>query len=141
MKLKEILAITGKPGLYRLVSRGNRMLIVESLDEAKKRMPAYASNQVLGLGDISVYVNDGSDIPLGQVFQNVSDKYEGKPVELDYKQASSDEMKEWMLGVLPNYDTDRVRVGDMKKMLQWYNILIKNGVDEFVEKKEEETEK
>ncbi len=136
--LKEILAITGKPGLYRLVSRGNRMLIVESLDEAKKRMPAYVTNQVVGLGDISVYTNDGNDIPLGQVFQNISEKYEGKLVDLDFKKASSDEMKDWMLSVLPNYDTDRVRVGDMKKMLQWYNILIQNGVSEFVDAKEEE---
>lgn len=136
--LKKILAITGKPGLYRLVSRGNRMLIVETLDEAKKRMPAYVNDQVVGLGDISVYVNDGSDIPLGQVFQNISEKYEGKPVDKDYRKASSDEMKTWMSEVLPNYDTDRVRVGDMKKMLQWYNILIQNGITEFLEKKDEE---
>lgn len=140
MKLKEILAITGKPGLYRLVSRGNRMLIVESLDEAKKRMPAYMTNQVVGLGDISVYVNDGTDIPLGQVFQNISDKYEGKVVDLDFKKASSDEMKDWMYNVLPDYDTDRVRVGDMKKMLQWYNILVQNDFKQFVDSEEEKTE-
>lgn len=137
--IREILAITGKPGLYKLVSRGNKALIVETLDEQKKRMPAYVTNQIVGLGDISVYTDDGKDIPLAQVFENVAKEFSQKTVELDYKKASSEEMKEWMQKVLPNYDTDRVRVGDMRKMLQWYNILINNGFTKFV-KDEEPTE-
>lgn len=137
--IREILAITGKPGLYKLVSRGNKALIVETLDEQKKRMPAYVTNQIVGLGDISVYTDDGKDIPLAQVFENAAKEFSQKAVELDYKKASSEEMKEWMQKVLPNYDTDRVRVGDMRKMLQWYNILINNGFTKFV-KDEEPTE-
>ncbi len=138
--IKEILAVTGKPGLYKLVSRGNKMLIVETLDAQKKKMPVYVTNQVVGLGDISVYTDDGKDIPLAQVFDNIGKAFELKPVDMDYKKASPEDIKDWMLKVLPNYDTDRVRVGDMRKMLQWYNILINNGITEFLDKQEEKEE-
>lgn len=132
--IKEILAVTGKPGLYKLVSRGNKMLIVETLDAQKKKMPVYVTNQVVGLGDISVYTDDGKDIPLAQVFDNIGKAFELKPVDVDYKKATPEDIKDWMLKVLPNYDTDRVRVGDMRKMLQWYNILVNNGITEFLDK-------
>ena len=140
MLIKEILAITGKPGLYRLVSRGNKAFIVETLDQQKKRMPVFMTNQVVGLGDISVYTDDEKDIPLAQVFENAAKEFSAQTVDIDYKTATPDAMKAWMLQVLPNYDTDRVRVGDMRKMLQWYNILIQNGYTKFVED-EAETEK
>lgn len=133
--IKEILAVTGKPGLYKLVSRGNKMLIVETLDAQKKKMPVYVTNQVVGLGDISVYTDDGKDIPLAQVFDNIGKAFELKPVDVDYKKATPEDIKDWMLKVLPNYDTDRVRVGDMRKMLQWYNILVNNGITEFLDEK------
>lgn len=136
--IKEILAVTGKPGLYKLVSRGNKMLIVETLDAQKKKMPVYVTNQVVGLGDISVYTDDGKDIPLAQVFDNIGKAFELKPVDVDYKKATPEDVKDWMLKVLPNYDTDRVRVGDMRKMLQWYNILVNNGITEFLDKEEGE---
>ncbi|MDO4822958.1 MAG: DUF5606 domain-containing protein, partial [Bacteroidales bacterium] len=136
--IKEILAVTGKPGLYKLVSRGNKMLIVETLDAQKKKMPVYVTNQVVGLGDISVYTDDGKDIPLAQVFDNIGKAFELKPVDVDYKKATPEDIKDWMLKVLPNYDTDRVRVGDMRKMLQWYNILVNNGITEFLDKEEGE---
>ena len=132
--IKEILAVTGKPGLYKLVSRGNKMLIVETLDAQKKKMPVYVTNQVVGLGDISVYTDDGKDIPLAQVFDNIGKAFELKPVDVDYKKATPEDIKDWMLKVLLNYDTDRVRVGDMRKMLQWYNILVNNGITEFLDK-------
>ena len=132
--IKEILAVTGKPGLYKLVSRGNKMFIVETLDAQKKKMPVYVTNQVVGLGDISVYTDDGKDIPLAQVFDNIGKAFELKPVDVDYKKATPEDIKDWMLKVLPNYDTDRVRVGDMRKMLQWYNILVNNGITEFLDK-------
>ena len=133
--IKEILAVTGKPGLYKLVSRGNKMLIVETLDAQKKKMPVYVTNQVVGLGDISVYTDDGKDIPLAQGFDNIGKAFELKPVDVDYKKATPEDIKDWMLKVLPNYDTDRVRVGDMRKMLQWYNILVNNGITEFLDEK------
>ncbi|MCQ2075530.1 MAG: DUF5606 domain-containing protein [Bacteroidaceae bacterium] len=139
--IREILAVTGKPGLFKLVSRGNKMLIAETLDSQKKRVPIYVTNQVVGLGDISVYTNDGNDIPLAQVFENIGSEYSLQVVDIDYKKASSEEMKSWMSRILPNYDTDRVHIGDMRKMLQWYNILINNGITQFQKKEDQQENK
>lgn len=140
--IKEIIAITGKPGLYKLVSHSSKMLIVEALDGSKKRMPIYAANQVAGLGDISVYINDGTDIPLAEVFESIKAVAgEGKKVDgIDYKKASANEIIDWFKSVLPNYDTDRVHISDMRKIMQWYNILVQNGIVEYSEKKEKTEE-
>ena len=131
--MKKILAIAGKPGLYQFVSRGNRMLIVESIDEAKKRMPAYATEQVVALSDISIYTNDDKEVPLASVLKAVKEKYEGKPVDLSPKKASQADIVSFFESVLPNYDTDRVHVSDMRKLLSWYNILVAAGLDNFDE--------
>ena len=85
--LETILAISGKPGLYRLVSRGNRSLIVETLDSNHRRIPTFANDKVISLADIAMYT-DEEEVPLRQVLKNIQDKYEGKKVELDYKKAS-----------------------------------------------------
>ena len=138
--IKEVLAISGKPGLYRLVSRGKNMLIVESLDETKKRMPAYASDRVVAVAEISIYTDDGEDTPLISVFDSIKKLYEGKKVDINHKKADNDEVIAFFAKVLPNYDTDRVRVSDMRKVIAWYNILVKAGVTDF-ELKEEKEEK
>lgn len=138
--IKEVLAISGKPGLYRLVSRGKNMLIVESLDETKKRMPAYASDRVVAVAEISIYTDDGEDTPLISVFDSIKKLYEGKEVDINHKKADNDEVIAFFAKVLPNYDTDRVRVSDMRKVIAWYNILVKAGVTDF-ELKEEKEEK
>jgi hypothetical protein len=135
--LNKILAIAGKPGLFQFVSRGNRMLIVETIDDAKKRMPAYATDQVVALSDISIYTNDGEEVSLASVLRSAKVKYEGKKVELSPKKASQAEIVEFFENVIPNYDTDRVHVSDMRKLLSWYNILIGAGLDDFSEKDEE----
>ena len=114
------------------------MIIVESLDEAKKRMPAYASDRVVGLGDISIYTDDGNDTPLASVMESIKTVYEGKTVDLSWKKAENDDIVAFFSKVLPNYDTDRVRVSDMRKVLSWYNILIENGITEFAENKAED---
>lgn len=132
--LKEILAISGKPGLYKFLSRGNRMLIVETIDDAKKRMPAYATDQVVALSDISIYTNDGAEVSLASVLRSAKEKYEGKAVDLSPKKSSNEDIIAFFQNILPNYDTDRVRVSDMRKLLSWYNILINNGLDDFAEK-------
>lgn len=137
--LRSILAISGKPGLYKLVSRGNRCLIVETLDSTKKRMPAQANEKVISLYDISMYT-DEEDIPLPEVLEAVKTKYEGKTVELDYKKASKEDLFDFFSEVVPNFDRDRVHASDIKKLIQWYNLLIENGEDEFVEKEEKEAE-
>lgn len=137
--LKTILAISGKPGLYKLVSRGNKMLIVETVDAAKKRMPAYAADKVVSLADISIYTNDDSEVSLASVFDSIKKVYEGKTVDLSPKKADQEDVIAFFAKVLPNYDTDRVRVSDMRKVLAWYNLLIENGIDEFVAPEAEDT--
>lgn len=134
--LKTILAISGKPGLYKLISQGKNMLIVEALSADKKRSPIYASDKVISLGDIAMYT-DADEIPLSEVLESVKTKEGGNVTSLDCKKASAEELGEFMAAVLPNYDRDRVHLSDIKKLIQWYNLLVSNGVTEFVEKKED----
>ena len=135
-KLNEVLAITGKPGLYKLVSRGKNMLIVESLVDGK-RMPTYARDKIVALSDVSMFT-DADDIALSEVLTSAGKKEELKPVALDAKKASNDEVQAWFDVVLPNWDRDRVYPSDIRKLIQWYNILINAGITDFaVEEKEE----
>ena len=133
--LKKILAVSGKPGLYKLVSRGNRCLIVESVDAAKKRMPIMGTDKVISLNDIAMYT-DADDVPLPQILESLKNLQEGKVVEMDYKNASKDELFDLFAKVLPEFDRDRVHASDVKKLIQWYNLLIVNGINEFVEPEE-----
>jgi hypothetical protein len=137
--LETILAISGKPGLYKLVSRGNRSLIVESLDAQKKRMPVFGTDKVISLADIAMYT-DEEEVPLRRVLKNILEKEGGKKTSLDYKKASKDELSAFMAEALPNYDRDRVYPADMKKLAQWYNILVENGITDFEEPATEEKE-
>lgn len=125
-----ILAISGKPGLYRLVSRGNGTLIVETLDAAKKRIPAFARDRVTSLSDIAMYT-DEDDVPLWQVLKNLGEKEESKTSQLNYKKASSSELREYFAEVLPTFDRERVHDSDIKKLIQWYNILVNAGITDF----------
>lgn len=128
--LETILAISGKPGLYRLVNRGNRSLIVETLDAQKKRMPAFATDKIISLADIAMYT-DEEEVPLRQVLKNIYDLEGGKVASLDYRKATKEELADFMAKALPNYDRDHVYPSDMKKLVQWYNILIENGITDF----------
>lgn len=137
--LETILAISGKPGLYRLVNRGNRSLIVETLDAQKKRMPAFGTDKIISLADIAMYT-DEEEVPLRQVLKNIYDMEGGKTTSLDYRKATNQELTDFMAKALPNYDRDHVYTSDMKKLIQWYNILVENGITDFEEKQPEETE-
>lgn len=136
--LKTILAISGKPGLYKLISQAKNMLIVESVSPDKKRMPIYASDKVISLGDIAMYTDD-DEVPLANVLEAVKQKENGAVAALDYKKASAEELHAFMAEVLPEYDRDRVHTSDIKKLIQWYNLLIANGETEFVEPAAEES--
>ena len=136
--LKTILAISGKPGLYKLISQAKNMLIVESVSPDKKRMPIYASDKVISLGDIAMYT-DEDEVPLANVLEAVKQKENGAVAALDYKKASAEELHAFMAEVLPEYDRDRVHTSDIKKLIQWYNLLIANGETEFVEPAAEES--
>ena len=113
-----------------MVSRGNNSLIVETLDAQKKRMPIFGADKVISLADIAMYT-DEEEVPLRRVFKNILEKEGGKKTSLDYKKASKDELAAFMAEALPNYDRDRVYPADMKKLAQWYNILVENGVTDF----------
>ncbi len=137
--LKKILAISGKPGLYRLVSRGNRNLIVESLDSAHKRQPAFGTDRIISLADIAMYT-DEEEVPLRQVLNSIKQKEQGKQVtSIDQKTASKDELFQFMGDVLPSFDRDRVHASDVRKLIQWYNLLIENDVTDFDEQDEQES--
>ena len=130
--LQTILSISGKPGLYKLVSRGNNNLIVEALDGTNKRQPVFATDRVTSLADIAMFT-DSEDVPLGEVLAKVRDKEEGKVSSLNWRKASVKELQAYFAEVLPTFDRDRVHNSDIKKLIQWYNILIQAGVTDFEE--------
>ena len=132
--LKEILSISGKPGLYKMISQGKNMIVVESLLDGK-RVPAYTKDKVVSLGDIAIYTNT-EEIPLGQVFENISKKENGSVCPIDPK-ADNNMLRKYMEEVLPDFDRDRVYPSDMRKMFAWYNILINNGITVFLSKEED----
>ncbi len=139
--LKEILSIAGKPGLYKLISQGRNSLIVESIAEDKKRMPIHGTDKVISLGDIAMYTEEGEE-PLATILRSVCAKYENKIVELDWRKASRNELETFFSEILPSFDRDRVHASDIKKLIQWYNLLISNGITSFetAPKAEEEVE-
>lgn len=130
--LQTILSIAGKPGLYKLVSRGKSNLIVESLDETHKRQPAFAADRVTSLADIAMFT-DSEDVPLGEILTKLRDKENGKVASLNWRKASARELQAYFGEVLPNFDRDRVHNSDIKKLLQWYEILVKAGETNFEE--------
>lgn len=130
--LETILAISGKPGLFKLVSRGNRSLIVETLDAQKKRFPAFGADKVISLADIAMYT-DEKEVPLREVLNNIKAKESGKVASIDWRKASKDELFAYLREVLPNFDGDRIYPNDVKKLVQWYNVLIENGLTDFDE--------
>lgn len=130
--LETILAISGKPGLYKLVSRGNNNLIVETIDAQKKRFPAFAADKVISLADIAMYT-DEKEVPFREVLNSIKTKEGGKVASIDYRKASKEELFAYLGEVLPNFDRDRVYPADAKKLVQWYNLLVENGLDNFDE--------
>lgn len=136
--LKTILSISGKPGLYKLISQGRNMLIVESLTD-KKRFPAYGNEKIISLGDIAMYT-DTDDVPLKDVFNAIKEKENGAAVAIDVKKASADELRAYLAEVLPTFDRDRVYPADIKKLIIWYNLLVSCGLTDFDNADEEVTE-
>ena len=137
---KTILAITGKPGLYSLVQQGRGMLIVETIDEKKRRFPVGPRDRVTSLNDVSMYT-EGDDVSLNSVFHNIKELYQGKTVDIDLKKASKDELADFMAKALPSYDRERVHLSDIKKLIQWYNLLTDKGMLDLDEEAKEEEKK
>ena len=133
--LKKILSISGKPGLFRLISRGKNMIIVESLLTGS-RQPAYSNEKIVSLGDIAIFKEDGEE-PLRNVLKAIKAKENGEQVTLSSK-ASNDELKKYLGEVLPDFDRVRVYPSDIKKLISWYNMLVENEIDFETEETSEE---
>ena len=130
--LKNILSISGKPGLYKLVSQAKNMLIVESVTPDKKRMPAYGNERITPLADIAIYTDD-AEKPLKEVLEAIKEKENGAPATIDTKKAAAEELRQYLSEVLPDFDRDRVYPNDIKKLITWYNILVNNGITDFMD--------
>lgn len=134
MELKEILAISGQPGLYKYVAQSTRGVIVESLLDGR-RMNAAANARVSALSDISMFT-EGDDIPLHEVFTRLY-AYTGGKEAISPKEAP-EKLKAYFAEVLPEYDRDRVHVSDMKKCFAWFNLLVPAGFTKFAPETEAE---
>lgn len=137
MELSKILAISGKPGLFKMLSQTKAGFIVESLIDGK-RFPVFAHERVSTLEEISIFITGDEDMPLKEVFRKVFDKLEGKP-GLDAG-ADSQALKSFFLETIPGYDQERVYISDIKKTLSWYNLLLDKGMLEFKEDEPETKE-
>lgn len=124
--LKTILSVAGKPGLFKIVSNGKNMIIVESLVDHKK-MPIHARDKVVSLGDISIYtVSD--EKPLQDVFLAMKKIEDGARASIE-PNAKVEDLKEYFEKVLPDYDKEKVYPADIKKMITWYNLIIQSNID------------
>jgi hypothetical protein len=138
MDLSGIIAISGKAGLFKVVAQGKNNIIVESLID-NKRFPAYASDRVSALDDISIYTYD-KDIALKDLLQVIYKRENGKTGPSHKEDIVT--LKKYLLEILPNYDQERVYPSDVKKMFQWYNLLLERGLlDQPKEEKSEKAEK
>jgi hypothetical protein len=124
MILKDIISISGESGLFRFLAQGKNSIIVEHIGTGR-RSSAFSSARVSSLEDISVFT-DNEDLPLGKVFDSIHEKENGGPA-INPK-SSPEELKAYFAGVVPDYAKDKVYVSDIRKIMQWYNILLDNGM-------------
>lgn len=136
MSLEKILSISGKPGLYELKTQTRGGFIAESLKDGKK-MSVSMRNNVSMLSEIAIYTYS-KEIPLPEVFEKIYEKEDGKK-SIDHKK-SKNELSAHFDEILPEYDEDRVYTSDIKKIFQWYNLLIDKGFTSFVDEKEDKAE-
>jgi len=139
MDLSKIIAISGYPGLFKVVAQAHNGIIVESLID-KKRMQAFSTFKISALEDISIFTT-GDDMPLKDVLKKMYETEKGQ-ASIDPK-AGNEDLKSYLMNVLPNYDNERVHVSDIKKLITWYNLLEKNDLlkETEVAKEAETTEK
>ena len=119
MDLTDLISIAGKSGLYTIIGQTKNNVIVESVSN-KRRFPTFSSNRISALKDISIYTDDG-EVPLSDVFRKIYDKEKGNAC-ISHTE-TSDIMRSYLEGILPNYDKEQVFTSDIKKVYQWYNIL------------------
>ncbi len=137
MDLSKILSVSGKSGLFKVVSQLKNAVLVESLTD-KKRFPAFAHDKISSMEEIAVFTL-GEDKPLKEILKAIYEKQEGKAT-FNAKPGDK-ELKEFFLEVVPDYDQDRVYISDIRKIISWYNILLENGILDFTETTEPEVTK
>lgn len=136
--LKKILSISGRPGLFKLVSQAKGALIVEALSTGKRTL-AYSHDKVTSLGDIAMYTQSGEE-PLYKVLDSVKKKENGAVASVSPK-ADKDVLRTYFAEILPDFDTERVYPTDISKLISWYNILVQSGITDFSVKEKGEVPK
>lgn len=132
--LKKILSITGKPGLVKIISQGNRMLLVEDV-QSGKRFPVGMRDKVVSLGDIAMYT-ETEDLPLPEILGRLHENTGGEPIDVKALVAAGS-LRDKFAEIVPDFDRDRVYPTDIKKLFTWYNILLSAGLTDFREDTEE----
>ena len=128
-ELEKILSVSGKPGIYKLITGGRSTIIVESLIDGK-RLPVHPTQKVSALGDITMCTYE-EDVPLREIFLKAKAAYEGGPAP-DSK-SDGKVLRDAMKKILPDYDEERVYESDIRKLLSWYNILQAKNMLDFAE--------
>ena len=135
--LKKILSISGKPGLYKLVSTSKTITLVESLID-QKRLPIYPQEKIVSLGEIAIYTSD-DEVPLKDVFAKMKENENGEKISDDNK-SNNAKLFSYFETVLPTYDKEKVYASDVKKIINWYNLLIENDIDFTADEESESSE-
>jgi len=133
---KEIVSISGKPGLFKVISQSKNMVIVESLIDGK-RQPAFQNEKISTLNDIAMFADTGEK-PLREIFKSALELENGEKIAIDAKNASNDVLHEYFAKVLPNFDKEKIYPTDIKKFILWYNLLVEKNITNFDEPQEEE---
>lgn len=133
MGLEKILSISGKPGLFELTAQTRGGFVAKSITDGKK-LAVNVRNNVSLLSEIAIYTYT-EEVPLGEIFQKIYEKENGGKA-IDHK-SSKQELENYFAEILPDYDADRVYQSDIKKVLQWYNLLVSEGYTDFAKTEEE----
>jgi hypothetical protein len=126
--LKDILYVSGKPGLYKMVSQGKNLMVIESLSDSK-RIPVFSSDKIVYLKDIAIFTENG-EIPLSEVFEKIKTKENGAKCAVDAKSGNK-KLVQYLEEILPDYDRERVYPSDIRKLINWYNILVDAKLTDF----------
>ncbi len=138
MDLKDIMAIAGKPGLYKFVAQGRNAVIVENI-ETGKRTSAFATERINSLEEITVFTTE-KDKPLKEIFRAIYEHEKENEQETPSHKADKEVLKDFFEEVVPDYDRERVYLSDIKKILSWYHILMNAGMLNFDEEEKKEKE-
>lgn len=135
MSLKQILSISGKPGLFKILTGNRTPIVIQDLTTKVKRQ-LFPKDKVVSLYDISIYTEEG-DLPLRTLLTTIFEKQSGKELDAENITATPESLKSFMEEVLPSYDKERVYPTDIRKVVLWYNTLVKDGFTTFEEQEEE----